>query len=245
MYLQRALLVVLAASAVVAQPSAFEAATVKPNHSGSGTAHTDWDNARLRSTNVTLKHLIASAYGLHEDQISGPGWLDSERFDISARAPGPAKDEQLMLMLQNLLAGRFALKIHRETRETNGFALVVAKGGGKLKPASDDGNSRIHNSNGHLTAEHASMAHFAEVLGRSTGFHIADMTGLKGVFDFTLEWDRSAATLSPNADDRPSSDAGISIFTALQEQLGLKLESRKLPIEMLVIDHVERNPAEN
>jgi uncharacterized protein (TIGR03435 family) len=194
---------------------------------------------------VTLKRLIASAYEVRDDQISGPDWLDSERFDISAKAAGPAKDEQLMAMLQTFLAERFGLALHKETREMKGYGLVVSKSGSKLKTAVDDGNSQTHNNNGRLTAQHVSMAQLANVLSRGTGLRVVDMTGLQGVFDFTLEWDRSASTLSANADEHPPSDAGPSIFTALQEQLGLKLEARKLPVEILVIDHVERKPSEN
>jgi uncharacterized protein (TIGR03435 family) len=158
---------------------------------------------------------------------------------MAAKAAGPVEDKQIMLMLQTLLAERFKLALHRETREMAVYALVASKDGSKLKQAESDGNSRTRSRRGRITAEHTSMVELADAMKRLTGLRVVDMTGLQGVFDFTLEWDPSTDPASGRQNLSPS------MFTALQEQLGLRLEERKMPVEILVIDHVEKTPTEN
>jgi uncharacterized protein (TIGR03435 family) len=223
------------------EPVAFEVAAIRPNHSGRTDQHSDSDNDRITCVNMTLKRYISKAYGVREDQISGPDWLGSERFDLVAKAPGQMHEADLMKMLQTLLADRFKLALHRENREGRVYALTVAKGGAKLKAVESTGNSGTSTSRGAMTVKQASMEHVAAALSRHVGFPVVDETGLAGVFDFKLTWDPSADALSP--DD--ARDAGPSIFTALQQQIGLKLESRKRPVETLMIDHAERVPTEN
>jgi uncharacterized protein (TIGR03435 family) len=237
------LLLTLTSSAVLAQAApprpAFETASVTPNSSGSASSKTDWDNGLVHLTNVSLKRYIASAYQVDDDQISGPDWLSATRFDMAAKAAGPVEDKQIMLMLQTLLAERFKLALHRETREMAVYALVASKDGSKLKQAESDGNSRTRSRRGRITAEHTSMAELADAMKRLTGLRVVDTTGLQGVFDFTLEWDPTSDPASGRQNLSPS------MFTALQEQLGLRLEERKMPVEILVIDHVEKTPTEN
>jgi uncharacterized protein (TIGR03435 family) len=213
---------------------AFEVASIKPNPTGSGHSDTDVDGNLLRMKNVTLKACITWAYRMTDSQISGPDWLASERFDITAKAesgpPHPA-------MLAAVLEERFKLAVHRETREMMVFAPTVAKGGPKLKkvdPGEDDTTSR----RGHLTATRVSMNGLARFLAGSKvrlGRPVVNKTGLDGVFDFDLDW-------TPGVSEPKSAPL---IFLALQEQLGLKLEAQKGPVDVLVVDHVEKAPTEN
>lgn len=235
---------ILSLSALAQTPLAFEAATVKPNKSGRTDTHSDRDNNRVSIVNMQLRRLIARAYDMRADQILGPDWIDTERFDVIAKSEFVPNANQFLEMLQALLADRFKLALHRETREGRAYALVVAKGGLKLRPVEANGNSSTNNNRGELVAKGISMARLAETLSRDVGLAVVDQTGVEGVFDFKLSYDPSSTTPSTDA-AAASGDAGPSIFTALQEQLGLKLESKKMPVEYVVIDHAERVPAEN
>jgi uncharacterized protein (TIGR03435 family) len=226
--------VVLISSALFGQT--FEVASVKPNPSGPGHAGIDVDGNMIRMTNVTLQAVIVWAYEVSAPQLSGPAWLESERYDIVAKtasgAPEPA-------MMRALLIERFKLAVHAATKEFPIYALVVAKNGPKLKKA-DPGGDDMNSKPGHLTARSVSMARLADFLARpraGLGRPVVDKTGLAGAFDFTLDW-------TPDRDAQ-ASEAPLSIFVALEEQLGLKLEAQKGPVEVLVVDHVEKVPAEN
>jgi bla regulator protein blaR1 len=221
----------------------FEVASVKPHKPQPGPLRVSMsvENGRLSYTNVTLKSCIQRAFSLRQYQISGgPGWFADERFDVIAKAAGPADKAQVMRMLQALLAGRFKLKFHIETKEMPVYSLVVAKNGLKIKEAKDNGNgTQIDGDPQHpLSVRNISMAGFAGTLSRLQELDspVIDATGLKGVFNFTLDYSPDSAA--------PSDNAGPSIFTALTEQLGLKLEAGKGPVDILVIDHVER-PSDN
>ncbi len=229
----------------------FEVASIKLNKSDSH--HSDWSDhkGRFTGTNITLEECIRQAYGVRSYQISGPGWLKSERYDIEAKPGGPARPEQVQLMLQSLLTDRFKLTLHREERALPVYELVVAKNGLKLQAVETEphhSNSTSNSSPGHLYAQHMSVAQFAEVLSRQTDRPVIDQTGLKGTYDFKLEWtpDDKQSNRPEQADEAvtKASDAP-SIFTAVEEQLGLKLEPRKAPAEILVIDHIEKAPTEN
>lgn len=192
-------------------------------------------NGILRYSNVTLKEVLGEAYQVKQYQIAGgPGWLDSERFDITATIPAGARRE-VPKMLQTLAAERFGLSLHRETRELPVYVLQVGKNGSKLKPAkSATGISRdTDGTHSHLTAE-TTMAAFVDSLSQRLDRPVLDETGLTGAFEITLDW----------ASDSGGDPVGPSIFTAVQEQLGLKLESRRSGVEILVIDHADK-PSEN
>lgn len=222
-------------SALFAQT--FEVASVKPNVSGSGHSDTDVDGNLLRMKNVTLKACITWAYRMTDSQVSGPDWLTSERFDIVAKAESGKPQPE---MLASVLAERFKLAVHREMKELTVYALVVAKNGPKLKKV-DPGEGDTTSRRGHLTATRVSMAGLARFLAGPNvrlGRPVVDKTGLDGVFNFNLDW-------SPEGSAEKAADALPSIFIALQEQLGLKLEAQKGPVEVLVVDHVEKTPTEN
>lgn len=239
--LSRITVLILASLTCFAQ-LAFEVASVKPNHSGRTDSHIDSDKGSLVAVNVPLRRYIAQAYDVREDQIDGPDWIATERFDIRAKAPAKMTGEAEKQMLKTLLADRFGLALHRETRDRRVYALIQAKGGMKIAPVPSDGNTDTHTGHGSLTAQGATMNDLARVLSRQVGGIVVDATGIKGSFNFKLDWDPSS-TAPGAASDSPSS--APSLFTALEQQLGLRLEARKMPVEFLVIDHLERVPTEN
>ena len=223
----------------------FAVVSVKPSipapgsASGIRTAH-----GRLDASNVTLQRCIMGAYGVGPNQISGgPDWLDSEFFEITATADQPTDDDAAMMtMLKSVLAERFKLVLHSTTRTTSALVLDVAKTGPKLVK-SDPGEAATNTSTSNtgavvIDAHHADMDAFARVLSRKTEYPVVNNTGLEGIFDFKLQWMpermRPADAATPEAP---------SIFSAIQEQLGLQLRSRKTEVEMLVIDHAERPSA--
>lgn len=240
----------------------FEVASIKPNVSGGDGESSGFQPGRFTATNASVKTLLEyNAYGISSSQIvGGPGWLSSEKFDISAKADDAtvelmkalSREQRTQLqhqLVQQLLAERFKLAVHWETKELPVYALVLAKGGPKLAAAKDtNGGASTSSGDGHLTAKGITMSRLAQTLtrtlGREFGRDVIDKTGLEGRYDLVLTWsqqDNSAAMADPSNEIQAGS--GASIFTALQEQLGLKLESTKGPVETLVIDHVEQPSA--
>jgi len=314
-------LVVLSSCAAFAQSTgtlpSFEVASVKPAapltdgrirvmmRGGPGTP----DPGQITYTNVTIKSLMTNAYHVKEYQISGPDWLESQRYDITAKVPPGATKEQFQLMLQSLLAERFKLTLHHQSKELPMYALVVAKGGPKLKESVDDPNAPTAggpNAGGpeggrgsplanaavratvgkdgfpqlppggrgaimmmgmggrmRMAANGQSTGQLAELLSNQLSRPVLDMTGLQAKYDYTLEFAPDEGSMGmmkgmpmpmpppgeggggagPAA--TPDGGSGPTIFAALQEQLGLKLEARKGPVDMLVIDTLEKVPTEN
>ncbi len=232
----------------------FEVATIKPNRSPDPNNDKGYwravkgDEVKITMRNGNLLAFIEEAYGVKPYQITGPDWLKSERFDIVAIASHVRKD-QLRPMLQALLKDRFKLEVHRESKVLPVYALIQGKSGAKIQAVKPDGESGIWDGTGKLTAKKVTMGHFAETLSSQMDRPVVDTTGMEGVFDFTLEYTKQDVQPKFNADGvgttAPDLGAGPSIFSALQDQLGLKLESRKAPVEMLVIDHAEKEPTEN
>jgi uncharacterized protein (TIGR03435 family) len=210
----------------------FEVASVKPSLAKSRNSGITTRRGTLKANNVTLLRCIIGAYGIGPHQVvGGPVWLDSDRFEIDARADATVNDDAtLMAMLQTLLAERFQLTLHRETKTVSAYVLEVAKNGPKLEKATGDGDSSTNGSHGRLEARQTDMDLFAKVLAWSMELPVVNRTGLAGPFNFKLEW-------TPDGDKR---DIGPSIFTALQEQLGLHLRTGKVPVEVVVIDGAEK-----
>jgi uncharacterized protein (TIGR03435 family) len=226
-----AILGLAVASAIFAQIPRFEVASVRPGRpnqpTGGGLVT---GNGRLLVENETLKRCIMGAFSVGPNQIvGGPPWLETDTFHISAKAEQPTGDALIMQMLQELLKDRFKLEAHRESRTIQAYVLGVAKNGPKLEKSAG-GESITQNGRGRITANVTTMDHFAQVLSRQMDFPVVNETGIEGLFDLKIEW--------------TNADTGPSIFTAIQEQLGLRLTSRKTPVEVLVIDHVEK-PSEN
>jgi len=236
-------LLVLAANAA-AQSSSFEAASIKPNHAGPGPSSMRITAGHVSMQNVSLKKMILNAYGIPDDRryaVIGPDWLENESFDLEATFPADTPQAQIRPMLQAFLTSRFKMTSHKDTRPLPNYTLVVAKGGAKIVP-DEAGQSQTSGGNGSFTATKTSMPHFCDLLARVAGLPVVDGTGLAGVYTFKLEWSPTAG-LNVSTDSTPSS--GPSIFTALEEQLGLHLQSGKGPVEVVVIDSMEKMPTEN
>ncbi len=232
-------------------PKSFDVASIHVNNSETDGHHhiiNDPAESQFRTVNLALRDLIQFAYDLPKSQIlGGPPWLDSTMFDIDAKSD-PSVDAQLhalpteqarhqkQLMVQALLADRFQFKAHQETRQLPIYALVVAKGGLKVKPSEANGTTidsgRTHL---HIAGSDNTVNILARELAQTLGRVVLNETGLSGRYDLSLRWtpdDVAALTYA-------SPDAPPGIFTAIQEQLGLKLESTKGPVPVLVIDSVE------
>jgi uncharacterized protein (TIGR03435 family) len=270
--------IVLAALTAQAKPvsnaalPSFEVASIKPNNSGTSNISINISpGGRFTARNVTVKKLIEDAYDIQGFQISGaPGWLDSARYDIVAKAAdSPENDprhvseserktfeQQHRSRLQSLLATRFQLKTHNTSKEGPVYALVIAKNGSKLRTAQGEkpNNRGMTMRPGQLEGQGVPISFLAEDLSRQLSRIVVDDTGLAGIYDFTLKWTpderlsqtfKNAGAGNEGAGNAPPSGAsGPSVFTAIQEQLGLKLQSEKAPVDVLVIEHVEK-PSEN
>ena len=220
----------------------FDVVSVRPNQSGSQNSSSGRvAGNRYTATNVSLVSLLRVAYGIQEFQIDGqPRWADLDRFDIVATIPDGARSEDWPLMVQTLLRDRFKLRFHREPRQASVFALTVAKNGHKLAPAdpskckSPTGSCGFNGSPTQIDGTSVSMAQLTARLSRSLGVMVIDNTGLDGLFDITLQW-----TVEDQFTGRGAS-ASPTIFAAIQEQLGLRLESTKGPVDVLVVDSAEK-----
>jgi uncharacterized protein (TIGR03435 family) len=247
-------LTIVTAFARAQAPTEFEVASIKQNKLNDRLVTIDvGPGARFAARGYTVKLLIQRAYGVMGWNITGgPGWLDAERFDVLAKAPkavlGAAnlKEEQLKPMLRAMLADRFKLRLHEESREMSGYALIVARGGVKAKPAAAgeyNSDAFRFNSNG-LTGQ-ISMPDFARYVAGKLGLVAVDQTGLEGVYDFKAEWTAEVEQPSgalPGVDPRDAMRSAV--FAAVEKQLGLKFNPQKIAVRTLVIDSVEM-PTEN
>jgi uncharacterized protein (TIGR03435 family) len=311
-------LLVLASSLAFGQPAPdskleFEVATVKPSpppspgrmmigmRGGPGTP----DPGQVNYTNFPLKFYITNAYDVKPYQVTGPAWLDTERFDMVAKVPAGATKEQVRGMMQNLLADRFGLKLHHDSKDSQVYELIVEKGGPKFKPSEsqDDPPAPKADSapppppgppkmgkNGfpqldrpgmimmmtisptgpraRLVGKGQTLADLANNLGNQVNRPVVDKTGLPGKYDFNLEFafepgsggpaglpslplpppgavGGGPAGPPPGQADSQTADSAPNIFTAVREQLGLKLDPKKAPLDILVIDQVNKTPTEN
>jgi len=202
-------------------------------------------NGKLIFANASLSDLLKFAYNITSDsQLSGPDWIKSKdvRFDVVALAPADTPREQLALMLQTLLTERLKLVVHHEQKELRFLALVEGKGGPKLHEAkAQPAPDTTFNVAGRIVRNQISLPQLALLISRFERQTVMDMTGLKGFYEVKLEW-TSDDTRVREATDSPLAP---SIYTAVQEQLGLKLEARRGPVEVLVVDSAEKVPGEN
>jgi uncharacterized protein (TIGR03435 family) len=257
----------------------FEVASIKRNTSPEGNARvTDAPGGRFIGARIPLRRVIQFAYRGNDDLIGGPDWIDSDRWDIEAKAadgtvpprtglPDMTTPDTIALMVQTLLEDRFKLKVHTETRNLPLFELTVAKGGPKIKLSDDQtpptalqgaGGSRgaglargaMRLGRSDFEGQAQTMDIFAKALGAVyAGRPVVDKTGLKGLYDIKLQWTpdpalTTAAAAPVGAGNSSTAPSGLSLFTAIEEQLGLKLESNRGPLPVLVIDSVQK-PSEN
>ena len=248
----------------------FEVATIKPTQSDeNGTMRRRMPDG-IAMTGVPVQMLLTEGFGMEDDRIIGaPGWAKSDRFDIQGKvseedAPKLKRltPDQRGIMLQTLLEDRFKLKFHHETRELPVYALVIENGGSKLKGSKPDdptlnGGHGLHMmsmGSGDFEAQGASIGMLIQALSLQVRRTIVDETGLAGNYDFRLKWvpddappvmaGAGSAGAPGNEGATPPDAVGPSLFTALEEQLGLKLEPQKGPIDVIIIDHIEK-PSEN
>ncbi len=266
----------------VAFAQQFEVASIKPAAPGArGIQIQISPGGRFTAKNVNVRFLMQQAFGIRDFQIVGaPGWVSSERYDITAKAEGAASPEQLKPMLQALLAERFQMTFHRETKEVMGYVLVLGKGASKMKKVADDegelgggpgpggpggrpggpgpggpvgpGGPRagtVRMGRGSIDAQGVPIDMLATQLSNQLGRRVVDNTGLKGLYDIKLDWTPDDSQVQGPREvggdtAAPVDSAGPSVFTAVQEQLGLKLEGQKGPVDLLIIDKIEK-PVEN
>lgn len=250
--------------AAIAAAQTFEVASIKPNAASDHRIQIGFQpGGRFVATGITVRLLIAQAFNIRDFQISGgPGWLASDRFDINAKAEAGTEripPDKLRPMLKALLVERFQLKFHLETKEMPTYALVAGKGGSKLVKSEVQGQgpgprTQMRMGRGQVSAKGIPMAMFASQLSNQVGRNVEDKTGLAGNYDIDLNWTPEpgqgfgpfgggAPPPAPNAVAGAGGD-GPTIFTALQEQLGLKLESSRGQVPVVVIESISK-PSEN
>lgn len=236
----------------------FEVASLKaspPQPGGRGGVRPAPGGERYVATNCPLKLLITVAYKVKADQVvGGPDWIDTDRFEMNAKAGRPSTIEELHSMLQDLLADRFKLQFHRETKELPVYALSVDKGGPKLKarPAQNAGEPWIDQTatgmlHMQMNAKVVTMDYFAFRLSQILDRPVIDLTNLKGDYDFDLAYTRELPPGIPEGaqiNGQPIDTSGPTIFAAIRQQLGLELKPQKGPVGIIVIDHAEK-PNEN
>ena len=242
------LLALVLALAAQAAPSSFEVASIKPHDPANPRTMMVADaSGRFTAVGIPIVMLIRTTYGLQDDQVvGGPDWLRSARFDITAKAPDGTLPTAMGPMLQALLADRFQLTSHRETRELPVFAAVKARGDGQLGPRlvangcawditkppvpskpGEKGCGGISEGLGRMSLNAIPIPVFLQYLAPKVNRVILDRTGLTGNFDIELQW-------------TPDDPDGPSLFTAMQEQLGLKLDRTRAPVDVLVVDRIEQ-----
>ena len=234
----------------------FEAASIKPSPPASPDRPiTGFQTpggglgGRLNTFSTTLRMMIEYAYNVKDFQVSGgPGWANSETYDIVAKGDGNSTSPQLRLMLQALLKDRFKLALRHETKAAPIYELVVAKGGSKIQEDTASRQRIAMTGPGKVVAQKTSLELFAQLLGTLAGRPVVDKTGLPTTYKFNLDWTPEPGERGlpgpPSPDVAPPESNGPSLFTALQEQLGLRLQSAKGPVDSLVIEEAEK-PTEN
>jgi uncharacterized protein (TIGR03435 family) len=219
----------------------FEVATIKPSDPNSKRTGFHLNGQHVSTTNETLSNLISLAYGVHQKQIvDGPPWLETDKYDIDgiSNVAGEPNFKQMQGMYQKLLADRFGLTFHRQKKELSVYALVVGRSGSKLAKSLGDPNAQPDQTGGAraMTFTNTSMTDLALMLQFSLDRPVVDQTKLPGKFDFLMKW-TPADTPASDPDSPPG------LFTAIQQQLGLKLELTKASDDVIVIDHVEKPSA--
>jgi uncharacterized protein (TIGR03435 family) len=236
---------------------AFEVATIKPSDPASSGQIVTLRGAEVITTNATVRDLINLAYWLHPKQVTGgPAWIESEKYDMAGKpdAPGQPSVDQMKMMIQKLLADRFQLKFHFEKRDLSAYAVWITKGGAKIIRSQDDpkglpgfyfGRAAAGTT---LTFRNSPMSQVTAVLQNFLDKPVVDQSGLSEKYDFTLTFTLDTAQAArlggPPTPAADNPDAAPDLFTAFQQQLGLKLESTKAPVDVMVIDKVEK-PSEN
>ncbi len=231
-----------------AQPLEFEVASIKPakGSAPSRVVNLAFSHGRANIAAAPLRRIVAQAYDVQTVRVlGGPGWLDSELYDIVAKTErADARKEEVQAMLQALLADRFQLAVHRETREQPVYEVSVAKGGPKFPEAGADEKQVFESGRGRVVLQKFSMTGLVNFLANSLGSPVVNKTGLTGIYNFKLEWAEPQFRKAGSGGSPESVDSSLSLFGALKEQLGLKMDVKKGPVSVVVVDRVEK-PSEN
>ena len=240
------MLVTVLAGILHAQTPEFEVASVKPSAAGGGRGSMNSDPGRITYINVSLRDCVMAAYDMKDYQVSGPDWMRTERYDIVATSAGAASQDDMRLMLRKLLIERFQMTMHRERKDLPVYAMVVGKNGAKLHETEHPGRSSVRMNGGGVVFTSVTVQELVDYMSR---LHTAEMdrpvidnTGLKGRYDFNVNLFGTQEEMMAAVN---KGDFGSSIFTLIQEQLGLKLEPQKLAVDMVVVEKAEKIPTEN
>jgi len=237
-------LAVAMAATLGAQTPGFDVASVKVSAAGRRGSRIEAPPGSLIMNNVTLLEVVAWAYHVFEYQVTAPGWMGEQRYDISAKAGSPVEEIELRKMLQGLLAERFQFEMHRQTKEMQAYVMTIAKGGHKMQEASNAGAMDVKPKGMGATVLRADLDELAAMASKPLQAPVVNETGLKGKWDFTVD---ATPYLTPevmaNAKS-PTDLIGLGI-TAMREQLGIKVESKRVAVQMIVVDRAERIPVEN
>jgi len=230
---------------------AFDVASVRAAQAGSGrggrgmgmlhSANIRVAPGSLTMRGVSFRSLVRWAYKVQDPQVAGPDWIDQQRYDIVAKAPEQATEDQLRVMLQTLLAERFQLAVHHQAKEAQAWVLTVGKNGPKVKESTGEGDAAIEPDlqRMQVAIHRTPMSDLVDLLTQILRAPVIDDTGLKGKYDLTVEMSKYVP--DPGTPVDPIS----TILTAIQQELGLKVESKKTSLDYVVIDKAERNPVEN
>jgi uncharacterized protein (TIGR03435 family) len=232
----------LATQLLPAQTSAFEVATVKPSQGGNRSRYPGMRNRVFTAENIPLRRLLTVAWGVHEVSVAGPGWLDSEKFDIAAKAPEGVADSQFPPLLQSLLKERLGVVAHIENKQAPVFEMILAKDGLKLHPF-DPAHPPITPSNtgGSLLIGVGTLSQIANMLTFAVQNPVIDKTGIEGRYSYSVSY----SPLSAQPDPTSAASGPPDIFTAVQDQLSLRLKSARAPVNFLIVDHAEHQPTAN
>jgi uncharacterized protein (TIGR03435 family) len=236
------------AGTCAAQAPKFEVASVRKVENGTPPGdiprNMDTTPGNFAMRNVPLRFAVEYAWDLKDFQLTGPDWIKAdERYDIIAKAGRPASENEMRQMLQAVLLERFQMKVHKETKELPVYVLSRGKGEAKVKLAAPDEKPALSGNAQGTTFTAFPISRFTFLLTRRMDRPVLDQTGLQGIFTYTV--DLSGLGFAGRPAERQEGEAGPSIFTTVQRDLGLKLEARKEPVEMLVIDSVNKVPTEN
>ena len=247
------ILTMIAARAVFGQAQevrpAFEVASIRAAAKGAPESrlreNIQFSPDSVTMRNVSLKAAIQWAYRVLDYQVQGPQWLGSERYDIVAKSGSAVPEQQLRLMVQGLLADRFQLELHRLTKEQTAYVLTVGKSGLKIQESDSEGETDLQAQKERMIigAKRVPVSMLTDMLSRILQTPVVDMTGLKGKYDVTINVAKYLADLQPSGGGPPDI-AGV-LMAGLQEELGLKMESKKMPLDFLVVDRAEKIPGEN
>ena len=235
-------LAVCASVVLAADAPAFDVASIRPCDAGGGPIDVKPGTVTMRC--ISLNGAIRWAYNVLDVQVTGPEWLSTARFEIIAKAGAPAKEREMQPMMQKLLADRFKLELHRQTKEVNSMILTVAKGGHKLKEVQEAGSPSFSTGKLNLTGKGATIAELITFLSRQIRLPIVDQTGLAGRYDYFMDIN-AYVTEEMRQQQGPPVEAPSIIANALKGQLGLQVDAKKMPMEVLVVDKMEKTPTEN